>query len=134
MQALLLRDQPQPASAATGSSAANGAGPGLHVIASAFPWLFRCAWRGSGRFRSPGGRADQSLVCSELGGPGPGTGSERLLHAKQVHRAGKSGSGDRGSRNAVKRPPGQGAVPRSLCHQTRARQGQGPLPFLGPSC
>ncbi|XP_058394470.1 uncharacterized protein LOC131404148 [Diceros bicornis minor] len=37
VQALQLRDQPQPASAATGSVAANGAGRGLHVIASTFP-------------------------------------------------------------------------------------------------
>lgn len=37
VQALLLQDQPQLASAATGSAAANGAGPGLHVIASALP-------------------------------------------------------------------------------------------------
>lgn len=37
VQALQLRDQPQPASAATGSAAANRAGAGLHVIASTFP-------------------------------------------------------------------------------------------------
>lgn len=37
VQAPQLWDQPQSASAATGRVAANGAGPGLHVIACAVP-------------------------------------------------------------------------------------------------
>lgn len=65
VQALLLQDQPQLASAATGSAVANGAGPGLHVIASAFPSLLCRACRGSDRFRSRvGGLTSAGRVAS----------------------------------------------------------------------
>lgn len=130
VQALLLRDQPQLASAATGSAAANGAGLGLHVIASAFPLVALPRLPRVGALPQPDGRADQRWMCGELGGPGSGTGGEKLRDAEQVHGAGKSGSRDRGPRNTVKRPPGQGAVPGNPC-LAGARQGQEPLPFLG---
>lgn len=80
VQALQLRDQPQPASAATGSAAANGAGPGLHVTASTFP-------RPPGRARS--GPAPRRGLRGRLGGPRSGTGGERQPDAEQVHGAGK---------------------------------------------
>lgn len=71
LQALQLWDQPQPASAATGPAAANGAGPGLHVIASAFSPLGPVAPAG-GRAASAArllGRPEETCPA-EGGGPG----------------------------------------------------------------
>lgn len=87
VQALQLRDQPQPASAATGSATANGAGRGLHVTASTFPWPPCRARGGSGRFRSA--PSSPEGASGQLGGPGSGIGGGRLLAAEQVHGAGK---------------------------------------------
>lgn len=89
VQALLLQDQPQLASAATGSAAANGAGLGLHVIASAFPLVALPRLPRVGALPQPDGRADQRGMCGELGGPGSGTGGEKLRDSEQVHGAGK---------------------------------------------
>lgn len=86
VQALQLRDQPQPASAATGSATANGAGRGLHVTASTFPRPPCRARGGSGRFR--GGPRSPAGVSGPRGGPGSGVRGGRLLAAEQVHGAG----------------------------------------------
>ncbi|KAM9111119.1 uncharacterized protein AAG666_004476 isoform 1-T1 [Megaptera novaeangliae] len=126
VQALQLRDQPQPASAATGSAAANGAGSGLHVMASSLPRRLSRVCRRSGRFRRracwPEGRR------SDFGGPGSDAGGGRLLDCAQVQPAGRGSrrSSQSPHRSAVKRPPGQGAGPGGQCRQAGARPPQEP--------
>lgn len=87
MQALQLWDQPQPASAATGPAAANGAGPGLHVIASTF----------SGRPTAP------DRTGSVWRGRWPGVGDWRRATARCRAGAweGKNGSLHHHRRNAL---------------------------------
>ncbi|XP_027463107.1 uncharacterized protein LOC113930175 [Zalophus californianus] len=122
VQALQLRDQPQPASAATGSAAANGAGPGLHVTASTFP-------RPHGRARSGPGSPEAAAWRARW----PRVGDWRREAARR--QAGAWGGEDRRSPKdlPVKRLPEQGAVPGCRCRLAGAGQDQQPSPFLGLS-
>jgi hypothetical protein len=69
--ALQLWDQPLPASVATGPAAANGAGPGLHVIAGSVP-ASPAAPAGGPAASAGGGRADPKALRGQADGPDQG--------------------------------------------------------------